>query len=374
MTNKVSGNALKTFDLRSLGFTGKELSKIMNDFDDGEFPSYLQNLKALAEILNDFKYSGTLNKESIMRFLYPPPKIEQLSEVEVPSTEEFYEERRHDDEYYNNEIAQLEKLRDEIDNRIKELKYTENEIEDLMNIPVSESETQKSHEERYKNYFQESTQNLLDGDFDETLSEEGTKFIKKHKLQFIDSEYPCILLSPPIDEEKFKTTLKHVSYGTNTIKKEDHELYINYYLNKVTGVNKVFELLDQIANETLGTYKILCDCGFIVEDSHNVSYERTAPKEDEVERSIPFVIKNAKDMKTYKHYIYSFISEKMEATHKSSSHHYIAIHTFLFKVIKLNKTGIKFNVSGYAFLSKLRCVRHIQDDKNLCYFNALFGI
>ena len=79
-------------------------------------------------------------------------------------------------------------------------------------------------------------------------------------------------------------------------------------------------------------------------------------------------------MKTYKHYIYSFISEKMEATHKSSSHHFIAIHTFLFKVIKLNKTGIKFNVSGYTFLSKLRCVRHIQDDKNLCYFNALFGI
>ena len=369
--------SINAYDIRYLGFNNNELMKILREGSRDVSISYLRNCKTFAEFLNkDCGYSGTLNKQSIMEFLYPKP-----DEIDDP----FYMERRHDDEYYNNEIEQLEKLRAEIDNRIKELKYTENEIEDLMNIPVSESETQKSHEERYKNYFQESTQNLLDGGFDETLSEEGTKFIKKHKLQFIEDGlspqgslnhdiYPCILLSPPIDEEKFKTALKHVSYGANTIKKEDHELYINYYLNKVTGVDKVFELLDKIANETLGTYKILCDCGFIVEDTHNITYERTAPKEDEVERSIPFVIKNAKDMKTYKHYIYSSISEKMEATHKSSSHHFIAIHTFLFKVIKLNKTGIKFNVSGYTFLSKFRCVRHIQDDKNLCYFNALFGI
>ena len=93
--------SIKTFDLRSLGFTDGELSKIMNDFDDGEFPSYLQNIKALADILNDFKYNGALNKRSIMEFLNPKtvspkinksPPIERLSEPEVQSTEEFYEE------------------------------------------------------------------------------------------------------------------------------------------------------------------------------------------------------------------------------------------------------------------------------------------
>ena len=177
--------SINAYDIRYLGFNNNELMKILREGNRDVSISYLRNCKTFAEFLNkDCEYKGPLNKQSIMEFLYPKP-----DEIDDP----FYMERRHDDEYYNNEIEQLEKLRAEIDNRIKELKYTENEIEDLMNIPVSESETQKSHEERYKNYFQESTQNLLDGCFDEMLSEEGTKFIKKHKLQFIEDGYLCIL-------------------------------------------------------------------------------------------------------------------------------------------------------------------------------------
>ena len=367
--------SVTTNSVKKLGFTNEEIKDILEEAGYEVDKYYLRNCQKFAELLNDLDYDGKMNKDDVINFLYPTSEEEKPKEPDV--FPEYYEERIKDDEY--NEIERLKKIRDEIDEKIKELreveKYNENEVEGLMNIPASESEVQKSHEERYKNYVSESTQNLLDGEIDETLSEEGTKFIRKHKLQFIDNEeYPCILLSPPLDSEKFKKALKNVTYATNTIKKEDHDIYTNYYLNKCTGVDKVFDLLDKISKETIGTYKILCDCGFIIEDTNNVSYERTAPKEDEVERSIPFVIKNIKDMKTYKHYIYSFISEKMEATHKTSSHHFIAIHTFLFKVVKLNKTGIRFNVSGYAFLSKLKCIRHVADDKNLCVLNSFYGL
>ncbi|EAX84151.1 hypothetical protein TVAG_072980, partial [Trichomonas vaginalis G3] len=171
-----------------------------------------------------------MNKDDVINFLYPTSEEEKPKEPDV--FPEYFEEKIKQDEYYNDEIEKLEQLRNEIDEKIKELREVENEVEGLMNIPASESAVQKSHEERYKNYFLESTQNLLDGDIDETLSEEGTKFIHKHKLQFIDDgDYPCILLSPPLDSEKFKKALKNVTYATNTIKKEDHDIYTNYYLN-----------------------------------------------------------------------------------------------------------------------------------------------
>ncbi|KAI5512748.1 hypothetical protein TVAGG3_0754170 [Trichomonas vaginalis G3] len=309
--------SITTNSLKSLKFTNSELENILENFGDGSYPTYMQNVKEFSRLLNEFKYNGPITKKAIMRYLYPK-KVEKQENIPLYGPEdlgsesletppEYFEEKIKQDEYYNDEIEKLEQLRNEIDEKIKELRNAENEVEGLMNIPASESEVQKSHEERYKNYFLESTKNLLDGDIDETLSEEGTKFIHKHKLQFIDDgDYPCILLSPPLDSEKFKKALKNVTYATNTIKKEDHDIYTNYYLNKCTGVDKVFDLLDKISKETIGTYKILCDCGFIIEDTNNVSYERTAPKEDEVERSIPFVIKNIKDMKTYALYLFIY--------------------------------------------------------------------
>ncbi|KAI5522783.1 hypothetical protein TVAGG3_0584270 [Trichomonas vaginalis G3] len=375
--------SITTNSLKSLKFTNSELENILENFGDGSYPTYMQNVKEFSRLLNEFKYNGPITKKAIMRYLYPK-KVEKQENIPLYGPEsletppEYFEEKIKQDEYYNDEIEKLEQLRNEIDEKIKELreveKYNENEVEGLMNIPASESAVQKSHEERYKNYVLESTQNLLDGEIDETLSEEGTNLFVNISYNLLIMKIPLYLTFTPLDSEKFKKALKNVTYATNTIKKEDHDIYTNYYLNKCTGVDKVFDLLDKISKETIGTYKILCDCGFIIEDTNNVSYERTAPKEDEVERSIPFVIKNIKDMKTYKHYIYSFISEKMEATHKTSSHHFIAIHTFLFKVVKLNKTGIRFNVSGYAFLSKLKCIRHVADDKNLCVLNSFYGL
>ncbi|KAI5499579.1 hypothetical protein TVAGG3_0845530, partial [Trichomonas vaginalis G3] len=239
--------SITTNSLKSLKFTNSELENILENFGDGSYPTYMQNVKEFSRLLNEFKYNGPITKKAIMRYLYPK-KVEKqeniplygpedLGSASLETPPEYFEEKIKQDEYYNDEIEKLEQLRNEIDERISELRNAENEVEGLMNIPASESEVQKSHEERYKNYFLESTKNLLDGDIDETLSEEGTKFIHKHKLQFIDDgDYPCILLSPPLDSEKFKKALKNVTYATNTIKKEDHDIYTNYYLNKCTGV------------------------------------------------------------------------------------------------------------------------------------------
>ena len=65
----------------------------------------------------------------------------------------FYEERRgYDEDEPEDDIYQLQQEREEINKQIKELQERERqlneEIEALMNIPVSESPVQKSHEER----------------------------------------------------------------------------------------------------------------------------------------------------------------------------------------------------------------------------------
>ncbi|KAI5512109.1 hypothetical protein TVAGG3_0745090 [Trichomonas vaginalis G3] len=166
--------SITTNSLKSLKFTNSELENILENFGDGSYPTYMQNVKEFSRLLNEFKYNGPITKKAIMRYLYPK-KVEKQENIPLYGPEdlgsesletppEYFEEKIKQDEYYNDEIEKLEQLRNEIDERISELRNAENEVEGLMNIPASESEVQKSHEERYKNYFLESTKNLLDLD------------------------------------------------------------------------------------------------------------------------------------------------------------------------------------------------------------------
>ena len=116
----------------------------------------------------------------------------------------------------------------------------------------------------------------------------------------------------------------------------------------------------------------MCECGFIVEDTGNNTYTSMPPNENEVERSIPFSITKNIDNETYKHYIYSFISEKMEMIYISSSHRYVAIYGFFFKVVKLTAVGAKFKTDGYTFLNKFKCLRIVYDKSNTCIFKSCF--
>ena len=246
------------------------------------------------------------------------------------------------------------------------------EWRNLMNMSTPDTRLQTPHDERHKRYVNRITRNRLHGDIDPELSKEGTKFIENHNFRDLYNGDECILLFETANEIKFRKCLHQASYKADQVKVDDKNAYRNYYLNKLTTIDKVLDLLDRIIKECTLPFKIMCDCGFIVEDSTNNEYTRMPPKEDEVERSVPFTITKNTDMETYKHYIYSFISEKMEKIHISSSHRYVAIYGFLFKVVKLTKAGAKFKTDGYQFLNKFRCVRIVYDNYNTCIFNSCY--
>ena len=309
------------------------------------------------------------------------PITEPINEPEI--FEDFYEERNRwdDGDEYENEMKELMKQREEIDKRINELKEVEkirmqNElfINDLMNIETPEIEMQRSHKERYKEYIKEATNFILDGEIDESLNEELTKFIKRHPFKRLQGgeDTGAIILFAPIDKEKFRAALRRNKYAANSIHKEENKVDINYYINRCTELGFIFNSLDKIYDENKqAPFKITFDCGFIVEDTKTVSYERTSPTEEGTNRSIPVVIKNKSDLNTYKHYVLSAICEKSELTHKSSSHRYIAIHTVLFKVFKLTKTGSrceKLKIEGFDILTRNKYACKIPGDFNLCTF------
>ena len=318
-----------------------------------------------------------------------------------PQFQDFYEERRGQDDS-EDELYNLIEQRKAIDDRIKELQQREEEndnfINDLMNVPASKGPVQRSHderfenysftnalmnvpasdgpvqrthEERYRDYTLETTNGILNGDINRELNAELTKFIDKHPFAHIECD-DAIILFPPLNMEAFKAALRRVSYHPNSIKKEDHNVYLNYYLNKITDLNFIFTSLDTIYDENKAhPFKIGFDCGFVVEDTKDATYKRTAPSEDSVGKTIPVTITNRSDMETYKHYVFSAISEKAERTHEHSSQHYCAIHTILFKVTRLGLSGARITIPGYDFLAKNRYIVTSPNDFNLCMFCAL---
>ena len=304
-----------------------------------------------------------------------PAKGEAQDKVqEQPVMEDFYEERRGQDDS-EDELYNLIEQRKAIDQRIKELQQQEEEnnnfIDDLMNVPVSDAPVARTHEERYRDFTLETTSGILDGNINRELNDELTKFIDKHPFAHIECN-DAVLLFPPLNMEAFKTALRRVSYQPNTIKKEDHNIYLNYYLNKITNLNFIFSSLDTIYEENKAhPFKIGFDCGYVVEDTKDTTYKRTAPNEEAVGRTIPVTITNKSDMDTYKHYVFAAISEKAERTHEHSSQHYCAIHTILFKVTKLGLSGAKITIPGYDFIAKNRYIVTSPNDFNLCMFCAL---
>lgn len=363
---------VKFRDLNDL--TYKQINKLLGIFEK-EYDEKIGTIginrrhdqSLLVRLLNEYEFDKRvgLDYKAIHDEIHLVWNTEK-DQPEPEQVEEYFDERRGYDDP-EDEIYNLMRQREEIDNRIKELQ----EIESVMNIPASDSPMKLSHEERYHNYVNETTQGILNGEFDESLNAELTKFVKKHSLKYIECD-DAILLFEPRDMEKFKQALRRISYAQNSMKKEDHDIYINYYLNRCTELGFIFDSLDKIYEENKNeAFKIGFDCGFIVEDTKDVTYSRTAPTDEETGRSIPVIIKNKSDMETYKHYVYSAISEKTELTHKNSSQHYCAIHTVLFKVTKLGMSGAKVCIPGYDFLMKNKYIIGSPSEYNLCMFYAM---
>ena len=409
-------SAITHTDLNKLSHD--EIKKLINIFKNDPYneavevkPHYMTNRKTLKDLLNnyDYKSSEGLTYDVIYKAFMPntpeptglEPKVEdenhkddevderpqglssesEPEEAQSAAVEDllyFPERRFYDDDInnvYEDELQQLLEYREAIDSKIKELQQREQEnkefIDSLMNIPASESPIQKSHEERYKAHAEEATDGILNGDINRDLNKELTKYVDKHPLLHLECD-DAVLLFPPMNIEAFKRELRRVVYRPNTIKKEDHNIYINYFLNRITEINFIFSSLDQIYEENKARpIKISFDCGFVIEDTQNTTYKRTAPIDEETGRTVPVIIKNKEDMETYKHYVFSAISEKAEKTHETSSQRFCAIHTMLFKITKLGLSGAKVSVPGYDFLAKSRYIRVSPNKYNLCMFCAI---
>lgn len=383
-------------DVRYSSLTHEQIKDILRNIQELESKdlditnNFRHNVSNLAHWLNEYKYDGKLNFKDIHDFLNPKDEIEPKPQPKPepentdaerptgaePQSGEFFEERRGYDEA-EDEMYNLIQARNAIDERIKELQQQEQQreqdIDAIMNIPASDSPLARSHEERYLAYTApNATGGILKGDIDRELNKELTKFIDKHPFSHIECD-EALILFPPIDINKFQASLRRIGYTKNSIKKENHNVYIDYYLNKITELNFIFSSLDTIYEENKAhPFKIGFDCGFVVEDTKDVKYTRTAPNEDEIGRSIPVVIKNQSDMNTYKHYVFSAISEKTERTHIDSAHRYCAIHTILFKITKLGLSGAKITVPGYDFLSRNKYIVVSPNEYNLCMFCSIY--
>jgi len=356
--------------------------------------NFLSNCSILKNLLNELGYEvrgplvykdirawiiGKTDKQPLllgMPEITKIPEITEIPEINIPKATEIKIPEIKTSKT-SELIEQLMEARKQIDERIKELIQIENvreEIEDIMNVPASDTPVARPQEERYTEYVNEATSGHLKGDINKDLSPELTKFIDKHKLVHIDNIHSddAIILIPPIDRDKFSSSLRRVGYKMNSLKKEDHKIYIDYYINRVTQINIVFDHLDQIFEENKGqAFKIGFDCGFVVENTKDVTYKTTAPNSDEVGRSIPVIIKTQEDMNTYKHYVYAAVSEKTERIHENSSNRYCAIHTFMFKVTKLGQSGARILIPGYDFLARNKYIKVMPNLKNLCMLCAM---
>jgi hypothetical protein len=182
----------------------------------------------------------------------------------------------------------------------------------------------------------------LDSNFDPYATKEATKFIATHGYKEILDQsvttLPCIMLT---NDESITNDLRflsliqgQMSYSNNYENVKDRGLYQEYYINRLTKIQKVYEQLDKIYVSNKQAFKILVDFGFVsqIKDAENpqkFTYKITPPKEEKTNLSIPHTITNKSDIESYKHYIASNISEKMERHHENSNTRYVAIVTSL---------------------------------------------
>jgi len=257
-------------------------------------------------------------------------------------------------------------------------------IDVLMDTKLDHNEgpTQLSHDERVQRRMRmlASTDRLLTGVYDKTTNQEVTTFIEKHGFGGTPGSkrrcQDCIPLFKPQDQLKFDTLITSLRQKPDTKLHEDHDVFHIYYINSVTSVNQVFSYLDTIytAHKRF-PFKLIANAGFILEQTcgdEDVKYTIIKVYDYNEQRSIPVVISKPADMDLYKHYLYSYITEKRELTHQNSSNRYVAIIQFCFKVILLNRTGKTISkikpANGYTFILHRNDIRTISVRCNMCYW------
>ncbi len=340
-----------------------ELKAILQSLGRRIDNSYITNCARLSseiisrgypEWLRSLNYHGVLTRDLLDEFINNIGRNRQQQ-----ADDEMFKRLREDNERLRQENRRLQESNDRQRIELIEERHSLREaVESLMNIPASETPMSKSHEERRKRRHDEMyevTNGLLDGDISYE-HKEMVDYIKKHGHRFLDGE-GCIQLFEPENDELFRQSLyvssrhgkgKHrVSYTPNQKTMEKEGLAKLYYINRLDNVNEILTYLDEIFQaESPNIFKISCDFGHIIQkqESDDVTYEVKHPMDFDSGKSIPFKIRNQKDLNTYKHYIHSYIGEKMEQTHENSRNRFVAIHSFMFKVFPITREGLDFEI------------------------------
>ena len=232
-----------------------------------------------------------------------------------------------------------------------------------------------ANDPEFKSWLKNLTNNILDGIFPREVNDENNEalqFIQKHPTKKLNCGSHALLLFEPLNKEKFEACLNGISYAKDTVveKEDENKMYCNYYLNNITKLEGIFELLDRIETKERKPFKIAFDCGFIVEDSVEETYYHTAPNTANLGKTIPMIIRSPADMKLYKHLVFATLGNYTSDVHTrgGSRHHFVAMHTIMFQVTRLGPSGARFLVPGYDFLVKNKYIRDYGDNNNLCMF------
>ena len=91
----------------------------------------------------------------------------------------------------------------------------------------------------------------LASDFDPNVNKEAARFVQKHGYEKIldtdETNVNCILLVEDLPNfDKFLNVIKKQGYKPNTVTFVNQDLIKLYSLNKITQIEKMYELLDKI--------------------------------------------------------------------------------------------------------------------------------
>ena len=230
---------------------------------------------------------------------------------------------------------------------------------------------------QFKEWIKKLTNRILDGVFPrETTAEnkEAIMYLWKHPTRKLECGKDCLKLFKPLDEKGFEECRKKVPYEQNqevTEKDEKHNLYCNYYLNNITELKKIFDLIDRIFHDETKPFKIAFDCGFIVEDTVNRTYDLARPRVQNLGKTVPMTIVSPSDVQLYKHLVFSTLGDytsEVHAVSAGSQFHYCALYAIFFQVTRFGSYGARILVPGYDFLVKNKYIKDYGNENNLCMF------
>ena len=228
---------------------------------------------------------------------------------------------------------------------------------------------------QFKQWLQDLTNKILDGIFPRETSEENKEaleYLQKHPTKKLTCNDDALLLFEPLDRVKFERCLNGITYAKDTVveKEDPNNMFCDYFLNHLTKLEGIFDLIDRIAQKEEIPYKIAFDCGFIVEDTVDKTYSATHPSAANLGKTVPMVIRSPGDVKLFKHLVFTTLGGYTSEVHTrgGSRRHYVAMHTIMFQVTRLRHSGARFLVPGYDFLVKNKYIRDYGNDYNLCMF------